>query len=229
MTRPLLLLPGLNNTGAVFADVVAAIDPRIDARAPTLPALDRVDALADHLLAGLPGRFHLCGFSFGGYVALAMLARAPDRIAGLALAGSLPGADGDAGRDNRERAIATARSGGYEAMVQANATAAFHPDSIANADLMARRAAMVADYGAGRFIAHSAAAMARPDRTDRLASFDGPLILMAGEADPLTPRARMEELVGSARTHVVAGAGHLLPMERPRAMADLLSHWMLDN
>ena len=228
MTRPVLvLLPGLNNSRAVFDGVVAALDPGIEALALDLPPLDSVDMLADHVLAAIPRRFHLCGFSFGGYVALAMLARAPERLAGLALVGSLPGADGEPARANRTRAIAAAESGGYEAMVEANAAAAFHPDSLNDTAIMARRAAMVAAYGAERFVAHSRAAMARPDRTDLLAAYAGPVTMLAGDRDPLAPQERMEALVGAGRTHVVAGAGHLLPLEQPRTLADLLSRWVL--
>lgn len=227
MTLPLLvLLPGLNNSRAVFDGVVAALDPGIEALALDLPPLDSVEALADHVLRALPERFHLCGFSFGGYVALAMLARAPKRLAGLALVGSLPGADGEVARANRAHAIAAAESGGYEAMVETNAAAAFHPDSLDDAAIMTRRAAMVAEYGPERFVAHSRAAMARVDRTEALTNYAGHAIMLAGNRDPLAPQDRMEALVGADRTHVVAGAGHLLPLEQPQAMAGLLSRWV---
>ncbi|GLS98894.1 alpha/beta hydrolase [Sphingobium jiangsuense] len=222
----LVLLPGLNNSRAVFDGVVAALDPAIDARAIDLPPLASVEAIADAVLADLPERFHLCGFSFGGYVALAMLARAPERIAGLALVGSLPAADSEAARENRSRAIETAQAGGYEAMVQTNASAAFHPESLKDEAIMARRAAMVADYGPDRFIAHSRAAMTRPDRTATLTGYAGPVLMLAGECDPLAPRERMEALVGAHRAHVVPGAGHLLPLEQPAATAALLSGWL---
>lgn len=223
---PLILLPGLNNTAAVFDGLVEALGPQIDARCVTLPALETVEALADELLSGLPSLFHLCGFSFGGYVALAMLEKAPERIAGLALAGSLPGADTDAGRANRAAAIKTAQTGGYEDMVRKNAAAAFHPDSLADEALMAKRAAMVTDYGQERFVAHSRAAMVRADRTATLTAWRGSLIMMAGECDPLAPKEAMVALAGSERVQVVAGAGHLLPMEQPGAMAEILSDWL---
>jgi pimeloyl-ACP methyl ester carboxylesterase len=77
----LVLVPGLNNTHAVFDGVVAALPPAIHAHALDNPALDTVEAIAAAHLAALPARFWLAGFSFGGYVALAMLALAPERIA----------------------------------------------------------------------------------------------------------------------------------------------------
>lgn len=224
---PLVLLPGLNNSVAVFDGVIAALEPSIRPIAMGLPALERVEALAGHILSEAPPRFALCGFSFGGYVALAILERAPERVTALALVGSLPGADTETGRASRERAIATAQAGGYAAMVQETAAAAFHPDSLADAAIMARRAAMIEEYGAERFVAHSRAAMARPDRSTTVSGFAGPLLMMAGERDPLAPRDRMVEIAGQERVHVIAGAGHLLPLEQPGAMAAVLNDWML--
>lgn len=86
----LLLLPGLNNTGAVFDGVVAHLPASLRVHCPDLPALDRVEALADAVLADAPERFWLGGFSFGGYVAMAVLERAPERVQGIALICSTP-------------------------------------------------------------------------------------------------------------------------------------------
>jgi pimeloyl-ACP methyl ester carboxylesterase len=223
---PLILLPGLNNSVAVFDGVVTALEPMIEPIAMGLPALNRLEALADHVLADAPPHFALCGFSFGGYVALAILERAPERVTALALVGSLPGADTETGRAARERSIATAEAGGYAAMVRETAAAAFHPDSLADTAIMARRAVMIEDYGAERFIAHSRAAMARPDRSAILSDFAGPLLMMAGERDPLAPRDRMVGIAGEQGVHVIAGAGHLLPLEQPAVMAAVLNDWM---
>ena len=70
---PLVLVPGLNNTPAIWDDVLPRLAPGITVHAPLVPARDTVEAIAEELLAQLPERFALCGFSFGGYVALAML------------------------------------------------------------------------------------------------------------------------------------------------------------
>lgn len=222
---PLVLLPGLNNTPAVFSGVISALRPGIDARPMALPALETVEEIAAELLSSLPERFTLCGFSFGGYVALAMLDLAPERIAGFCLVGALPGADSPETRTTRLAAIAAAVDGKYEAIAAAAGSRAFLPENLDRQDLMDLRAAMVAEYGAERFIAHSRAAMARPDRTDLLTGYTGPLAMLAGEHDPIAPREAMEALVGS-KSAIIPGAAHLLPMEQPAAMAARLEEWL---
>ena len=82
MVKPqtLVLIPGLNNTAAVFdrlQSCLREVDPSIQPIALDNPALESVDAIAQAHLQRLPDRFWLAGFSFGGYVAMALLAIAP--------------------------------------------------------------------------------------------------------------------------------------------------------
>lgn len=229
MSRPsLVLIPGLNNTSAVFDGVVRAIGADAEITAPTLSPLDTVEALADEVLAQAPPRFHLVGFSFGAYVAMAMLERAPDRIEALCLIGARPGADAPDKRPMREGAIAKARED-YLGMVSAGAAAAFHPDTLKREDIMQARAAMVRDYGAERFIAHTTAAMNRPDRRDLLKTLQKPLLLIAGETDPLAPLAALQETAAAAPKSeilVIANAGHLAPLEQPDIVAGHIKTWL---
>ena len=91
---------------------------------------------------------------------------------------------------------------------------------------MQRRMAMVRDYGAQRFAAHARAAARRPDRTALLRAYGGPLHFIAGSHDKLFPpdalRATSVAAGRDGTVEVIEGAGHLLPMERPAALAELL-------
>ncbi|GAA5232883.1 alpha/beta fold hydrolase [Verticiella sediminum] len=224
----LMLIPGLNNTGDVFAGVVQALPVGVTAHCPSCPPLERVEAIADALLETAPERFFLAGFSFGGYVALAMLARVPQRVAGIALICSDSGADTPAQRERRRAARQRAADGEYEAMIEAQAGNAFHPASLARPDLLAARRRMVSDYGAERFIAHTEAVMQRPDRTGLL---DGlrPTLFVAASDDAVFPPAGVQAraaAVPGAQYVCLPDAGHLLPMEQPRALADVLAAWV---
>ena len=194
MKKSLVLVPGLNNTRAVFDGVVAALPPPVAALALDNPALDTVEAIAAAHLAQLPERFWLAGFSFGGYVALAMLAQAPERVQGIAMLCTAPFADSEAAAQKR----------------------------------LAARQAMVQDYGPARYAAHVRATAARPDRS---ALLDGsrPTLVLAGSQDKLfTPEAlaAYAARIPGAQQRVVGPAGHLAPMEQPRAVAEALAQWM---
>lgn len=225
----LVLVPGLNNTHAVWDGVVAALGGSVQCSVLDCPALETVEAVADALLAQLPERFWLAGFSFGGYVALAMLERAPQRVAGLALVNSSARADTEAQRAARAQSIAMAQAGGHEAMVAAQAPVVFHPASLSNAALMHARGDMVRAYGSERFVAHLRACAQRPDRTELLARSTCPLLVVAAADDRVVPTAAQKALAASLpRAHYteIADAGHMLPMEQPQAVAAALQAWL---
>lgn len=225
----LALVPGLNNTAAVFTGVRAALPPTIRAHALDNPPLDSVEAIAAWWLERLPPRFWLAGFSFGGYVALAMLEAAPERVAGFALLCSGPQADSPEAAQRRLASLDAVAQGRYFELMEQVAANAFHPDSLADAALMERRRQMVRAYGPERYAAHVRATAARPDRRHLL---DGarPTLVMAASHDKLFPPATMSDLasgIPGARFVSVEGAGHLVPMEKPREVAAWLAAWVL--
>lgn len=231
MSHPLVLLHGLNTTAEVFDGVRSVLPPAIPVHAPDLPALADVDAIGAELLKALPDRFHLVGFSFGGYVALAIMALAPGRLSGLGLICSGPQADTAAQAAARRQAIDMAANGDHAKLVAAQSASAFHPDSLGNAPMMQRRSAMVAAYGVERFMAHQEASLARPERA---ALLDGrvPTLIVVGSHDKLfTPENQrvLAQGVPGAEFQVVPGAGHLLPLEQPAALASLLARWVSPN
>jgi pimeloyl-ACP methyl ester carboxylesterase len=228
----LVLLAGLNNTPAIWDEVAAALatlQPSTRLHRPHLPPLDATETIAAQLLDDLPPRFACVGFSFGGYVALAMLEAAPQRFTGFALVCSSTRAESQASAALRRRAMEIAAGGGYETMVARAFPNTVHPSRLEDPALLARRATMVAGYGAERFVAHGKACLDRPDRTALLRRFDGPKLIVATGDDKVVP----PDLVGAiahevpdARFVTVADCGHLLPLERPLALATELAAWL---
>jgi pimeloyl-ACP methyl ester carboxylesterase len=226
MTDPLVLIPGLNNTAAVFDRLRARLPADVPAIAVDNPALETVEAIAQALLPALPPRFRLVGFSFGGYVSLALLEAVPERVSGVAMVCTAPNADTPAAAARRAASLQVVAEGRYVEATMAQAANAFHPDSLGDATLMAEREAMVRAYGPERFAAHVRAAIARPDRT---ALLDGrhPTLVVGGSHDALfTPQVlAYAEHVPGARRVTIEGAGHLVPMERPAELAQCLADW----
>jgi pimeloyl-ACP methyl ester carboxylesterase len=99
--RPtIVFLHGTRLTGASWAAQVAGLDGEFHCLAPDLPghgdaegipftvagAADRIADLVEHEAHG--GRAILVGLSLGGYVAMAVAARRPELVAGLAISGA---------------------------------------------------------------------------------------------------------------------------------------------
>ncbi|MCK0150865.1 alpha/beta hydrolase [Marivita sp. S6314] len=222
-----LLLPGINNTAATFDGTRRHMPSAHAAKAVDLPALPDVDQIAQAVLADAPERFVVVGHSFGGYVALAILAAAPERVNGVVLVNSNDWSDSATAAAGREDKAQQAEAGAYADLADKASARAYHPDNAGRPDLMAERAAALTGYGAARFAAHQRASAARPDRGALLASCGKPVLIVTGDHDVVIPTERqtqMAERLGAAQV-IVAQAGHMLPAEQPQSLATALTDW----
>ena len=226
---PLLLLPGLSSTPEIWDAVRAALPVGIAVKALENPELEDIDAIAAEILAAAPAHFALAGFSFGGYVALAIAARAGERIERLALIATGANADSPEASASRARLIDMALSGTYESIDDRMTRFLLHPDRHADAAIHEIRARMSRDYGAKAFVAQQRAAMARPERNATLASIRVPTLVAVGREDRVTPLAQHEEMarrIPAADLVVFERCGHLAPLEAPLELAGALTRWM---
>ena len=228
--RDVMLLPGLNTTSKVWRDVLPFIPTPLVAHTPELAALPTMEAIAEDLVADAPARFHLVGYSLGGYVALAMLEKYPDRIESLVLIGSAAHADNQAVKDYRQTCLDAAAAGRHEALNEAGAAQTFHDDSARRPELLAAYLDMMRSYGVDRYVAHLQACMTRPDRHDVLRQTDKPLLLMAGDQDRVVPIGRQKASAEAADAElvIVTGAGHQVPLEQPQVVGARLRDWLLN-
>jgi pimeloyl-ACP methyl ester carboxylesterase len=192
-----------------------------------------LDAYADAVLEALEivgvDRFALVGSSMGGYVAFALLRIAPKRVGSLVLASTRATADSDEVRASRlSLAETVVRDDSVEAIVESNVTRLLSPHS--------QQEVHVADPVRGRIrrctpagVAHAARAMAaRPDSTEQLASIAVPALVIAGEQDPVTPRADVEAMaagIAGARL-VMMRCGHLGNLEDPAEFTEQVRRFL---
>ena len=187
-----------------------------------LLADDVVDAMG---AAGMD-RAVLGGVSMGGYVALALLRRHPERVKGLVLVDTRSGPD-DAAAVERRQGVAARADGG---------DLASGPDAIAplvaagSSDDIRAALAAIADGVPAATIAWAQRAMAgRPDSTAVLAAASVPVLIVVGEDDAVTPPAAAHEMAAAARDAELVelpGAGHLTPAEDPEGFAVVVLDWL---
>ena len=175
---------------------------------------DDVLGLLDHL--GIPSAV-VGGVSMGGYVALALLRNDPGRVRGLVLADTQTSADDAQGRAGRERTAEELLARGTGALLPL-VDRLLGPS--APAELRARVLGWItAGSPEGQAAAQRGMAL-RPDARDILARFGGPVLVVVGRDDVLTPPAKaraMADLVPGAELVEIPGAGHLANLEQPGA------------
>ncbi len=177
------------------------VAPHLYGRGPS------IDDWAAHLLREIEGPLVTVGASMGGYCALAMARRAPERIPGMVLVGSRADADTFERRRDRQRMIADLRAGAVPIRAEDDSD-----------------------------LEHLAVAQeAMRDRLDLsvvVASFGGPFLVCVGDRDELVSVTEAQQLADSAlagRLEVFSGAGHFVGVDQPErfneVLIDFLSQW----
>jgi pimeloyl-ACP methyl ester carboxylesterase len=172
----------------------------------------------------------LCGLSMGGYVAFAFLRKYPQRVKGLILADTRPGADTAEAKANRENVAQIAESQGTEAIADlqvpkmlAAYTRQHHPE------VEARVRQMIAAATPQGIAAASRGMALRADTTGLLAGITYPTLVVVGEQDALIlPEVARDYAakIPNAQFAIIPLAGHLSNVEQPEAFMQAVSGFL---
>lgn len=195
-----------------------------------VPSQGAIPEMASACLSEVSGQLIPIGFSMGGIVALAIAELAPDRVAALGLL------DTNAGTDRADRATLRlrqqrdVRAGRLPSVVMEELKPLyFARENRSDERLRSLVHDMAIALGPEVFVAQSEALRLRPDYSHVLGSFAGPVFFACGEEDELCPpelHRGMAQRVARGELHIVPGAGHLLPIERPGTLSPLLADWL---
>ncbi len=185
-----------------------------------------VTELAERLLATLDGlgvqRFGYAGCALGGAVGAELALRRPERVASLTLIAASP-RFGTAD-EFRQRGVIV-RSNGLDPIARTSPERWFTTGFAAAQPAITEWAVqMVRTTDPGCYIAACEALAAFDIRAD-LGRIGVPTLVLVGSDDQVTGPAEARTLVAGipdARLAVVPGASHLVPVEQPAAVTDLL-------
>lgn len=178
---------------------------------------DRVADVIDLILRENSGPAVLVGVSFGGMIAQNVALARPDLVTSLVLA-ACPGRIPAAARDAILARGAEAERGGMAAVVEATLQRWFTPGFLSTETVARVRRRLLDD--APTNWAASWEAIAGHDALERLGSFAGKALVVAGEADLATPLPAKQALAAAipgARLVVLANAPHMMHVEQPEA------------
>lgn len=166
-----------------------------------------IDGWAAQLLSEVDGQLVAVGASMGGYLALALARRSPERVLGLVLAGGRAAADSEERRRFRDETVATLRAEGVPPDL----------DTGVSAEELAVAQEAMRD---------------RPDGVGVVSSFGGPLLVCYGDRDDIVPEEEARAVADAALLgsfELLPGAGHFVTVDaedRFRAvLLEFLSQW----
>lgn len=183
---------------------------------------DAVAGLCDELSVD---RVHLAGISFGGMIAQYVAALHPSRLSTLTLLATSPkfGLDGTGAAEWRQARLAPLDAGEQPADFAAAVLAGLVATELPPEAMAAQREGMSRITAPA--LRRAIECLLTHDSRMLLPSLTTPTVCMVGERDEETPVAyarAVVDLIPGARLVVVPGAGHLLHVEAPAAVNEVL-------
>ena len=223
---PIVLLPAMLCDEELYRPQIDGLRDLVEPLALAVAEPTMVDAAAT-VLRQAPSRFLLAGTSYGGNLALEVVAAAPSRVLGLWLMGCNPGA-------HRDLAMARLRNdrvqrGQFEAVVEELAAVIAYEEGPHGADAARSFRRMARRAGPTVFLRQNTSLLGRPDRRGDLAHIGCPTLLVWGQEDRLSAVEHGRDMgarIPEARLLILEGCGHLPTLERPDATLAAVRDWL---
>jgi pimeloyl-ACP methyl ester carboxylesterase len=174
-----------------------------------------IDDYARFVLASFDGQATIAGFSMGGYIALAIARRAPERMEGLILIDTRETADTAEAKKGRYETIEKVRAQGIAPVVDSMLPKMLSEN--APQSMKDEIRAIMNTSTAEGVIAALEAMAERPDSSDVLPGIAVPTLVVVGAEDPITPPSdaqRMAAAIPNAKLVTIAGAAHMANFEK---------------
>ncbi|QKE64065.1 alpha/beta fold hydrolase [Aquipseudomonas campi] len=230
MHKPhLLLLPGLLCDARLWQHQAADLADLAHITVADLSQADSIAGLAEQVLAQAPDEcFALAGLSMGGYVALEIMRRAPQRVLGLALLDTSAQADSDAAKRARVDLMGQAEED-FAALVASLLPKFVHPAHLSDPALIEVITGMAHSLGRDVFLRQQKAMLGRIDSRPGLVQIRCPTLVLCGWEDVITPLTLHQELataIVGAQLVMIKECGHLSCLEQPQAVTRALETWL---
>lgn len=227
---PLVLIPGLLCDDRLWAPLLPALAPI--AACTTTDHHTRFDAIGpmvEAIALEAPPRFALAGLSMGGYIALEICRRFPERVERLALLDTSARPDTPPAGERRRRLMAMSRNGQFDEVVASLYPMLVHPDRLADTHLKGQITGMAHRIGPAVFIQQQRAIMGRIDQRPNLPAITCPTVVICGRQDSITPVDCAEEMaagIPAASLRIIENCGHMSTMEASDTVGAVLREWL---
>ena len=177
----------------------------------------------------------LCGLSLGGYIALRVIERNPERVKALILADTQSKSDSTETKLRRAASIKSIKTLGVKQYAESFVKAVFSTDSLAKKNYAVEKIKQIIQLNSSLGICGALLALAsRTDTTETLAGIKVPTLILVGEHDTLTPPLASQEMhdkVPKSEIHLISNTAHMSNLENPDEFNELILGFLskLDN
>jgi pimeloyl-ACP methyl ester carboxylesterase len=226
--QPVVFFPGTLCDERIFNSCWQHLDIPMRAFVPLQWAenLAQMKMLGADRLAYFDQPVHLVGYSMGGYIAALTALENQGRIASLTLIASACDELPKYEVQQRQQLLKLIKNKQYNGMTEKRLKSFFHDCHHQHSEYLNILIKMEQDLGAGVLAAQVGSAQPRKNLLPVLARCPFPIHLISGEQDNLVSESTMlamhKQLPNSDMT-LIEKAGHMLPIEQSRALAEYLA------
>lgn len=225
----MVLVPGVMCDAGLWqemAEDLAAIGPLVYGDLSRDASLEE---MAARVLSASPSRFTLVGFSMGGFVAREMIRQAPERVERLILIATSSQQDSQQARSFK---TATAKSlsasqGAFRGLGHKAIALSLSEKQADNEHLQSQIHQMSLRMGKEAYCRQLL--MARNSDTHLLGQISCPTLVIAAQQDRMRSVQESRTLcehIPQARLEIIDDSGHMLPLEQPAALMQVMQRWL---
>lgn len=218
----LVLVPGLLCDKEVWSHQVEHLEEICRIVVPDFSDCSSLSEILSSILESTPGEFLLAGHSMGGWLALEILKRHPERISKLCLLDTTGDTDPPTVRERRLGMMEEARAGKMgdviEGIVQAFVN---QKDAVPSVRRMFLR-------NQEQFLFQEEMMLDRQESLSALSSAPSAPLLVVGSEDKgfLPAMKTLHRMLPASRFEVIEGSGHMTTMEKPVEVTSLMRVWV---
>lgn len=228
MTDQLVLIPGFANNELVWQHQIDVLSDLCDIHVYIMDKEPTREEMVNTLLAEAPDNFILAGHSMGGWIAQAIAAKAPERIAKLILLNTW------ATPDPRMQALQTQvcetlKLGQLEQAMQQHIPLLFH--RFEDPNILQDLQQMIAHFSLATLIQQLEAMLSDYSSLHHHPSITSPALIIHSKQDALFPEEHHSLLKGikNAKISLIEDCGHASIVEQPKIVTELMRSFIEEN
>lgn len=224
MKVPLILVSGLLCDESVWAHQIKNLSDLAVIKV-VCPNQDRPQKMVEEILSQSPDRFALAGHSMGGWLALEVMRRAPEKVTHLCLLNTTAKPDTPIKKAKRQEMIQRVENGQFSDIVEELVN-----NFVFNADLKSKVKMMLQKSGEHAFIREERSMLLRAECLSILPTIHCPTLVIHADKDKVFTLEDHQELasnIPNANLSILENCGHMSPMEKPEELTSLLRSWFI--
>ncbi|HHF7366161.1 TPA: alpha/beta hydrolase [Legionella bozemanae] len=222
--KTLVFLTGVLSDHSVWSYQTNHLQDLVQCQTISLIQGNSTEELLQSVLNKVEGTFFLAGHSMGGWLALELARKVPERISKLCLVNTSAQQDSEEKHQKRIEMIQEVEQGNFQIVAEMLADLYVYDDRVKKKVL-----SMLLNVGQQTFLTQQKILLARDECLSFLPSLAMPTLIIHAREDKIFSLAAHEELadkIPNSKLAIIEDSGHMSPMESPQAVTALLRFWL---